>query len=80
MNATDIFLRARDLHIELREDYEAACARFEWPRFAEMAERSSRVANFLARAGLGRGDRLLLMAGGTALQLVPLARPRPFAA
>src|SRR5919199_1432734 len=30
--------------------------------FAELAERSNRVANFLRRHGAARGDRLLLMA------------------
>ena len=31
MNATDAFLRARNLLFEERENYEAAVARFRWP-------------------------------------------------
>jgi acetyl-CoA synthetase len=31
--------------------------------FAELGERSSRVANFLRRQGVGRGDRILVMLG-----------------
>jgi acetyl-CoA synthetase len=95
--ATDEFLAARDLLLDLREDHDAAVARFTWPKFerfnwaldyfdrvavgnnrtavrivdggptaiqvsyAELAERSNRVANWLRRRGVRRGDRILLM-------------------
>ena len=92
------FLRARDLLLRLRLDYEAAYREFSWPTldnfnwaldyfdpmasgnhntalfvvdesggetkvsFAEMSERSNRVANLLRRCqGVQRGDRILLM-------------------
>jgi len=92
------FLRARDLLVRHRLDYDAAYREFSWPKldnfnwaldyfdamasgnhatalfvvdenrveikvtFAEMSERSNRVANFLRRRqGVQRGDRILLM-------------------
>lgn len=95
-SATAEFLKARDLLLHRRDDYEAAYAQFAWPRletfnwaldwfdriavdnrqpalivvdddgpvtvsYAELSERSNRVANWLRRQGVGRGDRLLLM-------------------
>ncbi len=94
--ATEEFLAARDLLIDLRTDHEAAAARFRWPRpaefnwaldwfdriavgnsrpalvivtaqgqttlsYAELAERSSRAANWLLARGVRRGERILLM-------------------
>ena len=97
MNATDAFLRARNLLLEERENYEAAVARFAWPQlthfnwaldwfdvyargnsrtalwiaddegrevkstFAELSERSSRLASALRQRGVARGDRMLVM-------------------
>jgi acetyl-CoA synthetase len=93
---TEVFRTARDLLLELREDHEAAYARFRWPRFemfnwaldwfdpiaqhnsrpalrivdgetvmsltyAELAERSNQVANWLRSRGVARGDRVLVM-------------------
>jgi acetyl-CoA synthetase len=102
--SAETFLAARDLLLRLRDDYDAARARFRWPRldrfnwasdyfdpmaagndrvalhvvdetggeeivtFAQMSERSNRVANFLRAQGIGRGDRLLVMLGN----VVPL--------
>ena len=93
------FLRARDLLLSHRTDYEFAYRSFQWPKldtfnwaldyfdamalgngrpalwvvdesgaefrisFAEMAQRSNRVANFLRELGVRRGDRILLMLG-----------------
>lgn len=94
--ATAEFLKARDLLLNLRDDYEAAYAQFTWPQletfnwaldwfdriavdnrqpalivagdnwpvtvsYAELSERSNRVANWLRRHGVRRGDRVLLM-------------------
>ncbi len=97
MGATDAFLRARNVLLEERENYEAAVERFSWPEltnfnwaldwfdvyargnartalwiaddeghevkssFAELSERSSRLASDLRRRGVVRGDRLLVM-------------------
>jgi acetyl-CoA synthetase len=97
MNATDAFLRARNLLLEERERYEAAVTRFTWPElthfnwaldwfdvyakdntrtalwiadddgreakstFAELSDRSSRLASGLRRRGVARGDRMLVM-------------------
>ncbi|HXR69846.1 AMP-binding protein [Actinocrinis sp.] len=96
LSATRGFLAARDLLRALRDDYEAATARFSWPRpehfnwaldwfdriavdntrialrvpgavstnsvtYAELSESSNRVANWLRRLGLRRGQRVLLM-------------------
>jgi acetyl-CoA synthetase len=99
MAGTETFLAARDLLLDLREDYDAAEARFAWPdlprfnwaidwfdahlarvhadatallivgdgaarlTFAELSERSNRVANALRARGVRRGDRILLMLG-----------------
>ncbi|HEU5427473.1 MAG TPA: AMP-binding protein [Actinocrinis sp.] len=95
-SATRGFLAARDLLRALRDDHEAATARFSWPRpeyfnwaldwfdriavdntrvalrvpgpastnsvtYAELSESSNRVANWLRRLGLRRGQRVLLM-------------------
>ena len=98
------FLEARDFLLRHREDYDAACRGFRWPRldrfnwaldyfdvlaagntraalldrrrgrrraklsFAELSERSDRVANRLRALGVKRGDRILLMLGN----VVPL--------
>jgi acetyl-CoA synthetase len=92
LRATRGFLAARDLLQALRDDHEAAAARFSWPRFehfnwaldwfdricvdntraavrvntttvtyAELSESSNRVANWLRRLGLRRGQRILLL-------------------
>ncbi len=96
LSATRGFLAARDLLRALRDDHEAATARFCWPRpdhfnwaldwfdrvavdntrvavraldlsnqksatYAELSESSSRVANWLRRLGLRRGQRVLLL-------------------
>lgn len=96
LSATRGFLAARDLLRALRDDPEAAAARFSWPRpehfnwaldwfdriavdntrvalrmpdpsnpncvtYAELSESSSRVANWLRRLGLRRGQRVLLL-------------------
>jgi acetyl-CoA synthetase len=97
VGATDTFLRARNLLLEERDNYEAAVARFAWPQltnfnwaldwfdvyargnsrtalwiaddegrevkssFAELSERSSRLASELRRRGVARGDRMLMM-------------------
>jgi acetyl-CoA synthetase len=96
LSATRGFLAARDLLRALRDDHEAAAARFSWPRpehfnwaldwfdriavdntraalrvpdasnpssvtYAELSESSSRVANWLRRLGLRRGQRVLLL-------------------
>jgi acetyl-CoA synthetase len=93
---TEQFRAARDLLLDLRNDHEAACARFRWPRFeefnwaldwfdhiarhnsqpalrvvaerstdivsyADLAERSNRVANWLRTIGIDRGDHVLMM-------------------
>lgn len=96
---TETFLKARDLLVTNREDYEAAYRLFDWPRFDafnwaldyfdvyargnrrpaltavdeaggeitlsfdEMRDRSNRVANFLRRLGVRRGDCVLVMLG-----------------
>jgi acetyl-CoA synthetase len=94
--ATEQFRAARDLLLDLRNDHEAACARFRWPPFeefnwaldwfdhiarhnnqpalrvvtehtthivsyADLAERSNRVANWLRTIGIDRGDHMLMM-------------------
>jgi acetyl-CoA synthetase len=97
MSATATFLRARDLLLKHREDYDAAYAEFAWPDlpafnwaldwfdvmaennrrtalwivregaadvkvgFAELSERSSRLANGLRARGVARGDTILVM-------------------
>lgn len=96
LSATRGFLAARDLLRALRDDHEAAAARFTWPwpehfnwaldwfdriavdntrvairvpdpanpssvTYAELSESSSRVANWLRRLGLRRGQRVLLL-------------------
>jgi acetyl-CoA synthetase len=105
LSATRGFSAARDLLRALRDDHEAAAARFAWPRpeyfnwaldwfdriavdntrvavrapgpartstststnsvasatYAELSESSNRVANWLRRLGLRRGQRVLLM-------------------
>jgi len=97
MNPTDGFRRARDLLVQHREDWEAACRDFRWPAldrfnwaldwfdvladgngrtalhiveeygaevrlsYHELAERSNRVAVFLRRHGVERGQRVLMM-------------------
>ena len=95
-HATDQFRRARDLLLDLREDHDAAAAKFRWPRpaqfnwaldwfdriaegnsraalvivdgdrqttlsYAELSERSNRVANWLRAQGIGRGEKILMM-------------------
>ena len=95
-HATDQFRRARDLLLDLREDHDAAAAKFRWPRpaqfnwaldwfdriaegnsraalvivdgdrqttlsYAELSERSNRVANWLRAQGVGRGEKILMM-------------------
>lgn len=93
LSATRGFSAARDLLRVLRDDHEAAAARFSWPRpeyfnwaldwfdriavdntrialraanttsvtYAELSESSNRVANWLRRLGLRRGQRVLLI-------------------
>lgn len=93
LSATRGFSAARDLLRSLRDDHEAATARFAWPRpeyfnwaldwfdriavdntrvalrvtnsisvtYAELSESSNRVANWLRRLGLRRGQRVLVM-------------------
>lgn len=97
MSSADAFLRARDLLLASREDYERAYATFRWPvldefnwaldyfdtiargnnhlalwladesgaesrlTFAQVNERSDRVANYLRSIGVRRGDRMLVM-------------------
>jgi acetyl-CoA synthetase len=97
MTPTETFLRARDLLLRHRDDYEQACREFAWPElprfnwaldwfdvfargndraalvivrddapdvrvsFAELSERSSRIASYLRGRGVKRGDRLLMM-------------------
>ncbi|MDI3287297.1 AMP-binding protein [Polyangium sp. 15x6] len=97
MNATDLFLRARDHLLATRDDHDRACAGFSWPvlehfnwatdwfdvyargntrralwivdesgaettaTFAELSERSTRVARFLRGLGVERGARVLVM-------------------
>jgi len=100
MTPTDAFLRARDLLLQRRDDYEAAYCEFTWPdlpafnwaidwfdvlargntrpalwivrdggerggdvklTFAELSERSSRLANTWRARGVRRGDRVLMM-------------------
>ncbi len=97
MGGTDAFLRARNVLLEERENYEAAVARFAWPAltefnwaldwfdvyargntrtalwivddeghevkasFADLQERSSRLAGDLHQRGVARGDRMLVM-------------------
>ncbi len=95
-HVTDQFRRARDLLLDLREDHDAAAAKFSWPRpaqfnwaldwfdrvaegngraalvivdgdrqttlsYAELSERSNRVANWLRAQGIGRGEKILMM-------------------
>jgi acetyl-CoA synthetase len=98
----EAFLRARDVLVSTREDYEKATAEFTWPEldefnwaldyfdryaqgntrvalwlaqeggsdlrlsFAEVRDRSTRVARFLERQGVQRGDRILVMLGNVA--------------
>ncbi|MEE1753810.1 AMP-binding protein [Streptomyces sp. SP18CS02] len=100
--ATEEFRAARDFLLKHRDDYEAACQGFTWPRparfnwaldwfdviaagngrtalhiveedggetrltFAEMSERSNRVANWLRAQGVRAGDRLIVMLGNQA--------------
>jgi acetyl-CoA synthetase len=91
---------ARDLLLDLREDYATACATFQWPAmegrfcwatdwfdrigrdnpqpalrirtasgddtsltYAELVDRSDRVATWLAQHGVAKGSRVLLMLG-----------------
>ncbi len=97
MNSAEPFLKARDLLIRQRENYDAAYREFAWPQmtlfnwaldyfdpyaqgnnrlglwivnegggetrltFAELSERSNRVANWLRGLGVKRGDRILIM-------------------
>ena len=103
---TERFLRARDLLLAHRTDYDRAYAEFRWPElaefnwaldyfdvmargnqalalrvvrersdgkeateaqlsFAELSERSSRLANHLRQLGVRRGDRVLVMLPNT---------------
>lgn len=104
MASPETFLRARDLLVATREDYEAASRQFAWPQleefnwardyfdryaegnsrpalwlvdergtdqrlsFAEVRDRATRVARFLQRQGVARGDHVLVMVGN----VVPL--------
>jgi acetyl-CoA synthetase len=97
MSETEKFLRARELLLTCRDDYERAYATFRWPAlqrfnwaidyfdvlakhntkpalqivhdggaetklsFAELSDRSSRVASALRARGVQRGDRILIM-------------------
>ncbi|BBC31879.1 AMP-binding enzyme [Streptomyces graminofaciens] len=101
-SATEEFRAARDFLLAHREDYEAACKGFEWPRpdyfnwaldwfdviargndrtalhiveedgtetritFAEMSERSARVASWLRAQRVRADDRVLVMLGNQA--------------
>ena len=96
---TETFRAARDLLFRRRDDHEAACREFRWPRldafnwavdwfdaiaagndatalwvvdedgreqklsFAELSERSTRVAGWLRARGVARGDRMIVMLG-----------------
>lgn len=101
-SAEAVFRAARDFLLTHREDYDAACQGFTWPRperfnwaldwfdriaagndrtalhiveedgselklsFAELAERSDRVANWLRARGVRAEDRILVMLGNQA--------------
>lgn len=101
MSPTTTFLRARDLLLRHREDYDKAYADFAWPDlpefnwaldwfdvlahgnarpalwivreggadvkvgYAELSERSSRMANYLRGRGVTRGDGILMMLPNT---------------
>jgi acetyl-CoA synthetase len=96
MTIGDEFLRAREVLLKNRDDYDAAYREFRWPAepsfnwathwfdayargnsrlalkivsatatvgitYAEMSERSTRVARWLADDGVAKGDRILVM-------------------